>query len=215
MPLSTYAGLPVPSDTDTDAVPYWLSLLVAALDVRIVLEAANSAERDSKYIQCPKCTIVISTSNQSVWVKAADPGTNTWVTVWEPVNAGPAWIPGGSFGTNWTALHLTHTSYSPFAFHYIPDDDTVIVRGGLFKSASWSSGEVIAHVPTGLEPFYFQGAIAFGVYSQVPVACEFRSNGEIRLWGWGSTGGGGGVAAGAANSGISFDSVRYQLGNMT
>lgn len=215
MPSSTYAGLPVPSSADADSVPYWLSLLVASLDVRVVLQAADASERDSKYINCPVSTVVVSTSNQSVWIKSAGPGTNSWETVWEPINAGPAWIPGGSYGANWTDLSLTHTSYASFRFHYIADDDTVIVRGGLYKTTSWVSGEVIAKVPTGLEPLNYQGAMAFGVYSQVPVACEFRSNGEIKLWGWGSTGGGGAFAPGAANTGVSFDSVRYQLGNMT
>jgi hypothetical protein len=88
---SQFAGLPVPDTAAINDVPYWISQLAAELDTQVVLQAASTADRDSKYFPAPAgvlCTVTDPSGNViGVYVKTSPAGTSVWSPVWTAPSA--------------------------------------------------------------------------------------------------------------------------------
>ena len=100
---------------------------------------------------------------------------------------------------------------APFCFHYDIPSDTVLMRGALYKSTDWTSGEIVAYVPTSMIPVYACGWVGSTYTSTAAVASgELRqTSGELRLWNWSLHQGYTTTPSGAA---IWFDGTSYRKG---
>lgn len=210
---SPFGGYAIPEDEDADNIPAWATLLIEDLDVQTVLRATNATDRDTKYVQCPASVVVVSTTNQTIWIKVSDPGTNDWETVFEKPDTTPYWSTGHSFGTDWSNLSVSQTQYGSLAFHYDRFRDMVSIRGGAIKSTNWTGGgEQFVRLPSGLEPVNTQGFVAFAVYSHGTANCEVRADGWLYLWGWADSSYSGVLDVGQAGTGIALDGFEYRMG---
>lgn len=81
-----YADLPVPAGGDGPQIPSALADLAAAVDPHLVQHVTNLADRNTTLSGAPQHTVAIA-NDGTTWVKT-DSGSNTWITVWEPL---PAW----------------------------------------------------------------------------------------------------------------------------
>jgi hypothetical protein len=86
LPTIGYAQLPVPAGADTPDVVGALADLATALDPHLVQTVTDLADRNSTLSTAPQHTVAVA-DDGTTWIKT-DGGTNTWITVWEPL---PAW----------------------------------------------------------------------------------------------------------------------------
>jgi hypothetical protein len=86
LPTIGYAQLPVPAGADTPTVASALADIATALDPHLVQHVTDLADRNSTLSSAPQHTVAVA-EDGTTWIKT-DGGSNTWVTVWEPL---PAW----------------------------------------------------------------------------------------------------------------------------
>jgi hypothetical protein len=80
-----YAQLPVPGGGDSPTTPGHLAELAEAIDPHLWQHVTNVADRDARLDQAPAQTVAVAPDG-TTWVKISSV-TNTWVTVWEPLQA--------------------------------------------------------------------------------------------------------------------------------
>ncbi|MEU0807351.1 hypothetical protein [Streptomyces sp. NPDC005970] len=81
-----YAELPVPAGGDAPVAVAAIADLATAVDPHLVQHVTNLADRNTRLSGAPQHTVAIA-DDGTTWVKT-DSGSNTWITVWEPL---PAW----------------------------------------------------------------------------------------------------------------------------
>ncbi|WP_405960620.1 hypothetical protein OG235_24820 [Streptomyces sp. NBC_00024] len=86
MPTIGYAELPVPAGADAPDVVGALAALATTLDPHLVQHVTDLADRNSTLSTAPQHTVAVA-DDGTTWIKT-DSGSNTWVTVWEPL---PVW----------------------------------------------------------------------------------------------------------------------------
>lgn len=215
---STFAGLPIPDSNAATDISSIITALTSVLDTSTILQAASAQDRDTRYGTAPVGTIVISTADQTIWSKAAN--TPVWNTIWSPPTNQPyTWVSPAAYGSGWINMSTSGllggaAAYAVFGFHYIQSSDTVILRGGVVKTSSWTgAGEVVCTLPSGLWPVQQQAYIAYSPGPSATAQGDITPSGTITLQGWSvSAGPTTGPAAGSANSCICFDMVSYHLG---
>lgn len=144
-----YADLPIPAGGDVPEVPGAIADLATAIDPHLVQHVTNLADRNSTLSGAPQHTVAIA-GDGTTWVKT-DSGSNTWVTVWEPL---PAWQDVT------LAAGYQEDTYTPQARRI---GKQVFLRGRIARTDSAvipNGGIKIASVPTGCIP---QGQI--GAYA--------------------------------------------------
>lgn len=80
-----YAGLPVPGGGDGPTVPGNLAALAAAIDPLLWQPVTNLADRNARLSGALVRTVAVAPDG-TTWVKTSS-STNTWITLWEPVQA--------------------------------------------------------------------------------------------------------------------------------
>jgi hypothetical protein len=86
LPNIGYAELPVPAGADAPTIVDALADLATALDPRLWQHVEDLADRNATLASAPQHTVA-NAADGTTWIKT-DGGSNTWVTVWEPL---PAW----------------------------------------------------------------------------------------------------------------------------
>lgn len=95
MPFATdFAQIPYPGNTDADNPPGDFASLAQYLDTRVLLRAANSADRDAKYSGVPDGVIVVSTTDGTIWIRAG----GAWLVLWAPVGRVNCSMPSNNTG---------------------------------------------------------------------------------------------------------------------
>ncbi|MFE7047124.1 hypothetical protein ACFVAM_01950 [Streptomyces californicus] len=90
-----YANLPVPGGGDAPTWPAALADLATAIDPHLWQQVTNKAQRDSLYAGAPVGTAVTA-ANGSLWIKTVA-GSNTWATIWEPLESWRAITPASGY----------------------------------------------------------------------------------------------------------------------
>lgn len=142
---SPFANLPFPDENAARDIPGWFSLLVEGLDTSVILDAASATDRNSKYSNAPRGTVVTSTTDGTVWVKTSDEVTlpSTWGTLYSP--------PAAQVWTNVT-LQGAFVSYGPTPQATFLNG--VVRFRGLFGTATTTFGtnQYVAQIPSAV-PF--------------------------------------------------------------
>jgi hypothetical protein len=150
----------VPDEEAADDVPVDLSFLASQLDQTILLRAASTSERDSKFYDAPSGVVcVVKNADDAavnpgqvtgVYIKTSNAGTAVWSTVWQP-----------SSGLVLTPINLA----DPFTTRGTPTYDPAVIAepDGLFASmigaavrvdgSTMANGTVVGFLPTGFLPY--------------------------------------------------------------
>jgi len=105
--ISTYSGIPVPTDGETNDLAGILAAFRSTMDPQLVLKATSVSNRDTLYggttgaTAVPLGSLVSCAALKTVWMKtSAPPSAATWATIAEvgtPVTTGVV-----TAATNWT-----------------------------------------------------------------------------------------------------------------
>lgn len=138
MPNSPLGKIPYPSGPDAPAAAADMMGLVMAMDPRLVLPAIDEADRDSKYADAPRSTMVVSGQARKIWVKTGD-GPTDWWTVYQREEIKT----GFTAATGWSldgALAIRNT--------YTTELRARLVRTGAAITAQQSNGNISPDVLT-------------------------------------------------------------------
>lgn len=76
-----YGEIPIPTEFEADQVPADLKRAFYQVDPQLVLRARSELDRNTKYADVPRGTIVTGTEVEAVWRKR-DTGSNSWDRLW-------------------------------------------------------------------------------------------------------------------------------------
>lgn len=117
------------------------------------------------------------------------------------------WLAAASLGSGWTDVNPgTDTTVAPIGFQVRPGAE-VRMRGAVIRAGSaWpAAGFTVLTLPTGLYPVWKQGFETDSPFGNGWVKGEVRSDGSVRIWGWG------GGTTGNAGTAIGLDGITYRL----
>lgn len=90
MATTDWSGAPLPDSTSADNVPADLAAYSDVIDPLLVLQATDTADRDSRFALLPKGSTVMTGTPLALWVKAVS-GSPTW----DDVMYDSGWVTAG------------------------------------------------------------------------------------------------------------------------
>lgn len=97
MPETPLGKIPYPSGSQAPAAAADMMAAFMDIDARLVLQAVDAADRDSRYATAPSGTLVASGPSKSIWMKiGAGPAD------WKDIHTDTGWIEKGfTLGDGW------------------------------------------------------------------------------------------------------------------